>query len=120
MCILIKSLSFTAYVTRKRDMKTYLIWKRDSNAEGRQSRINLRQVEQDGITFRDEWKNVTLVTANYSTEKMVIEGPWIIYRYLNTFYLIRIENIQQRAYKYGFLFSASSCIIFNSLSRIEG
>ena len=68
-----------------RDMKTYLIWKRDSNAEGRQSSIHLRQVEQDGITFRDEWKNVTLLRANYSTEKRVIEGPWMIYRYLNNF-----------------------------------
>ena len=65
-----------------RDMKTYLIWKRDSNAEGRQSSIHIRQVDPDGISFKDDWKEVTLVTANLTTERRVIEGPWMIYRYL--------------------------------------
>ena len=65
-----------------RDMKTYLIWKRDSNAEGRQSSIHIRQVDPDGISFKDDWKEVTLVTANWTTERRVIEGPWMIYRYL--------------------------------------
>ena len=75
-------------------MKTYLIWKRDSNAEGRQSSIHLRQVEQDGITFEDEWKDVTLVTANYTTERRVIEGPWMIYRYFyyKLFYILVNRN----------------------------
>ena len=65
-----------------RDMKTYLIWKRDSNAENRQSSIHLRQVEKDGVTFRNDWETITLVTANYTTERRVVEGPWMIYRYL--------------------------------------
>ena len=65
-----------------RDMKTYLIWKRDSNAEGRQSSIQFREVEQDGVTFKDEKKTVMLIRANYITEQRVIEGPWMIYRYL--------------------------------------
>ena len=69
-----------------RNMKTYLIWKRDSNAEDRQSSIHLRQVEQDGITFRDEWKNVTLIKANYTMERRVVEGPWMIFRYSNLCY----------------------------------
>ena len=63
-----------------RQNKSYLIWKRDSNAEGKQSSIHLRQVEQDGITFRDEWRSVTLLVANYTTERRVIEGPWMIFR----------------------------------------
>ena len=63
-------------------MKTYLIWKRDSNAEKRQSSIHLKQVEKDGVTFKNNWENVTLVTANFITERKVIEGPWMIYRYV--------------------------------------
>ena len=65
-----------------RDNKSYLIWKRDSNCEGRQSSIHLRQVEQDGITFREEWQSVTLLVANLTTEKTIVEGPWMIYRLL--------------------------------------
>ena len=65
-----------------RDMKTYLIWKRDSNAENRQSSIHLRQVEKDGVTFKNDWENITLLTANFTTERRVVEGPWMIYRYL--------------------------------------
>ena len=62
-------------------MKTYLIWKRDSNAENRQSSIHLRQVEKDGVTFKNDRENVTLVTANFTTDRRVVEGPWMIYRY---------------------------------------
>ena len=62
-------------------MKTYLIWKRDSNAENRQSSIHLRQVNKDGVTFKNDWENITLLTANFTTERRVVEGPWMIYRY---------------------------------------
>ena len=54
----------------------------DNNCEGRQSSIHLRQVEQDGITFREEWQSVTLLVANLTTEKTIVEGPWMIYRLL--------------------------------------
>ena len=70
------------YICFHRDMETYLIWKRDSNAENRQSSIHLRQVNKDGITFKNDWENITLLTANFTTERRVVEGPWMIYRYL--------------------------------------
>ena len=69
-----------------RTNNSFLIWKRDSNREEKQSSIHLRQVEKDGISFRDDWQSVALLVANYTTEKRVIEGPWMVYRLVLLFF----------------------------------
>ena len=78
------------------DKKSYLSWKRSSNCGDGESSIHLRQVEQDGITFREEWRSVTLLMANLTTEKTIVEGPWMIYRLL---YIIKDYPPIEKSFK---------------------
>ena len=72
----------------------YLSWKRSSNCGDGESSIHLRQVEQDGITFRDEWRSVTLFESNYETVKRVIKGPWMTYKLLqNIWEFLKIGKV---------------------------
>ena len=60
-----------------RTEKTYLSWKDNPNFA---SSIHIRQVESDGITFREEWPDVKVIQADLIHDLLVTEGPWIIYR----------------------------------------
>ena len=63
-----------------RTAKTYLAWKENPSLAA--SSIHVRQVESDGITFRDEWPNVKVIQSDLIHDKLVTEGPWIIYRFI--------------------------------------
>ena len=56
------------------------------------SSIHIRQVEDDGISFRDEWPDVKLIQSDLIHDLLVTEGPWIIYRYCDIKLYIRIER----------------------------
>ena len=60
-----------------RTSNTYLSWKDNPNHA---SSIHIRQVESDGITFREEWPDVKVVQSDLIHDLLVTEGPWIIYR----------------------------------------
>ena len=58
---------------------TYLSWK--ENPASQASSIHIRQVQNDGITFREEWPNVKVIQADFIHDLLTTEGPWILYRY---------------------------------------
>ena len=60
-----------------RTSNTYLSWKNNPNHA---SSIHIRQVEADGITFREEWADTKVIQADLIHDLLTTEGPWIIYR----------------------------------------
>ena len=66
-----------------RTENTYLSWK--ENPASQASSIHIRQVENDGITFREEWPNVKVIQADFIHDLLVTEGPWIFYRYISCY-----------------------------------
>ena len=64
-----------------RTENTYLSWK--ENPASQASSIHIRQVENDGITFREEWPNVKVIQADFIHDLLTTEGPWLFYRYLS-------------------------------------
>jgi len=61
------------------DSVPYLIWKTDDNANGRASKIFIREVAEDGVSF-PEGPIVQILEADRQEERNVVEGPWIHYR----------------------------------------
>ena len=66
-----------------RTENTYLSWK--ENPASQASSIHIRQVENDGITFREEWPNVKVIQADFIHDLLVTEGPWIFYRCISCY-----------------------------------
>ena len=68
------------YTLFYRTSNTYLAWK--ENPSFAASSIHVRQVDSDGITFREEWPNVKVIQADLIHDELTTEGPWIIYRFI--------------------------------------
>ena len=95
----IDSLSLIFLVLLHRTENTYLSWKENPNHA---SSIHIRQVESDGITFREEWQDVKLIQADLIHDLLTTEGSWIIYRFtilslrnFLIFYILRRDHTNQ-------------------------
>ena len=72
----------TLPIFQYRSEKTYLSYKTDDNAIGQRSRIWLREVQEDGITFANENEAATLImSADFQEDKLVVEGGSLLYRH---------------------------------------
>jgi len=66
--------------------KAYIVWKTDDNAVKKPSRIFIREINEDGITFPSNSKTTLILSANLKQEWNVVEGPWIIFK--NPYYYL--------------------------------
>ena len=69
-----------------RDGTPYLLWKTDDNAVSQDSKIYIREINRDGLSFDNSTVTTKLLTASYDWEKDIVEGPWLIHR--NNFYYL--------------------------------
>ena len=63
-----------------RDGKPYLSWKTEDNSRGKPSRIFIRQLNEDGISFPESAPTTKILSADRKMERLVVEGHWIIFR----------------------------------------
>ena len=78
----VESLNSNFFFFQNRSEKTYLSYKTDDNAIGQRSRIWLREVQEDGITFANENEAATLImSADFQEDKLVVEGGSLLYRH---------------------------------------
>ena len=61
--------------------KTYLSYKTDDNAIAQRSRIWLREVQEDGITFAENSSPTLIMSADLEEDKLVVEGGSLLYRH---------------------------------------
>ena len=82
----VESLNSNFFFFQNRSEKTYLSYKTDDNAIGQRSRIWLREVQEDGITFAENSLATLIMSADFPEDKLVVEGGSLLYR-LGYYYL---------------------------------